>query len=117
MLGQHGAVLPPEQQVRRRCGGPVDRFSSPHGHGETASPGYPAMVVSALTGHRDAELLQILPSVTTADRVALVGMHDWTDPRLPAIADDWGLTVFGRTNCDPPGRHWSTGSVVPAPRR
>jgi arginase len=21
-------------------------------------------------------------------------MHDWTDPRLPAIADEWGLSVF-----------------------
>ncbi len=21
-------------------------------------------------------------------------MHDWTDPTLPAIADEWGLTVF-----------------------
>ena len=52
------------------------------------------MVVSALTGHGDQELLQILPATTTADRVALVGMHDWTDPTLPAIADEWGLSVF-----------------------
>ena len=28
------------------------------------------------------------------DAVALVGMHDWTDPMLPAIADQWGLRVF-----------------------
>jgi arginase len=21
-------------------------------------------------------------------------MHDWTDPMLPAIADEWGLSVF-----------------------
>jgi arginase len=52
------------------------------------------MVVSALTGHGDSELLDILPATTTTDRVALVGMHDWTDPTLPAIADTWGLTVF-----------------------
>lgn len=65
------------------------------GTGEAAYPGYHAMVVSALTGHGDQELLDILPAVTTADRVALVGMHDWTDPTLPAIADEWGLTVFG----------------------
>jgi arginase len=64
------------------------------GTGETDYPGYHAMVVSALTGHGDTELLDILPATTTADRVALVGMHDWTDPTLPAIADDWGLTVF-----------------------
>jgi arginase len=64
------------------------------GTGETAYPGFHAMVVSALTGHGDQELLQILPATTTADRVALVGMHDWTDPMLPAIADEWGLSVF-----------------------
>jgi arginase len=23
-------------------------------------------------------------------------MHDWTDPTLPAIAEEWGLTVIGR---------------------
>ena len=36
----------------------------------------------------------MLPATTTADRVALVGMHDWTDPMLPAIAAEWGLSVF-----------------------
>jgi arginase len=65
------------------------------GTGETGYPGYHAMVVSALTGHGDQDLLDVLPATTTADRVALVGMHDWTDPTLPAIADDWGLSVFG----------------------
>ena len=64
------------------------------GTGEGEYPGYHAMVVSALTGHGDAELLSILPATTTSDRVALVGMHDWTDPTLPAIAEEWGLTVF-----------------------
>jgi arginase len=64
------------------------------GTGETAYPGFHAMVVSALTGHGDQELLEILPATTTADRVALVGMHDWTDPTLPAIAGKWGLSVF-----------------------
>jgi arginase len=46
------------------------------GTGETAYPGFHAMVVSALTGQGDQELLEILPATTTADRVALVGMHD-----------------------------------------
>jgi arginase len=64
------------------------------GTGETAYPGYHAMVVSALTGHGDPELLDLLPATIAADQVALVGMHDWTDPTLPAIADEWGLTVF-----------------------
>jgi arginase len=64
------------------------------GTGEAAYPGFHAMVVSALSGHGDQELLEMLPATTTADRVALVGMHDWTDPTLPAIADEWGLSVF-----------------------
>ena len=64
------------------------------GTGETAYPGFHAMVVSALTGRGDQELLETLPGTTTADRVALVGMHDWTDPTLPAIAGEWGLSVF-----------------------
>lgn len=46
------------------------------GTGSTDYPGYHAMVVSALTGHGDDDLLQILPATTTAARVALVGMHD-----------------------------------------
>jgi arginase len=58
------------------------------GTGQSAYAGCHAMV-SALTGHGDPELLHILPATTTADRVALVGLHDWTDPSLPAIARDW----------------------------
>jgi arginase len=52
------------------------------------------MVVAALTGHADREVLDLLPATTDASRVALVGMHDWTDPSLPPIAAEWGLTVF-----------------------
>ena len=65
------------------------------GTGASAYPGYHAMVVSALTGHGDSDLMETLPATTTTDRVALVGMHDWTDPTLPAIAKEWGLAVFG----------------------
>jgi arginase len=64
------------------------------GTGETSYPGFHAMVVSAVTGHGDPEVIDVLPATTTTDRVALVGMHDWTDPMLPAIADEWRLTVF-----------------------
>ncbi|GAB3073549.1 hypothetical protein GCM10027053_43810 [Intrasporangium mesophilum] len=64
------------------------------GTGETAYPGFHAMVVSALTGHGDPDVLGVLPATTHAGMVALVGMHDWTDPTLPAIAADWGLHVF-----------------------
>jgi arginase len=64
------------------------------GTGESRYPGYHAMVVSALTGHGDQELLDILPARIPAERVALVGMHDWTDDSYPAITADWGLTIF-----------------------
>jgi len=64
------------------------------GTGQTEYPGYHAMVVSALTGHGDTELLEMLPATTSAAKVALVGMHEWTDPSLPAMADEWGLSVF-----------------------
>lgn len=65
------------------------------GTGATAYSGHHAMVVSALTGHGDAEILDRLPATIPANRVALVGMHDWTDPTLPPLAADWGLSVFG----------------------
>lgn len=64
------------------------------GTGESAYPGYHAMVVASLTGHGDSEILERLPATIEPSRVALVGMHDWTDESLPAVAEDWGLTVF-----------------------
>jgi arginase len=68
------------------------------GTGQSAYAGCHAMV-SALTGHGDPELLHILPATTTADRVALVGLHDWTDPSLPAIARDWDCRCSPPTTC------------------
>lgn len=62
---------------------------------QTAYAGHHAMAVSALTGHGDPELLRALPATTTPARVALAGMHDWTDPAHEATAADWGLTVIG----------------------
>jgi arginase len=64
------------------------------GTGTTACPGFHAMVVSALTGHGDSEVLELLPATTSRNRVALVGRHVWTVPALPDLAEEWGLTVF-----------------------
>lgn len=64
------------------------------GTGEGVYAGYHAMVVSALTGHGDAEILDRLPATIPASRVALVGVHDWSDSSRPQ-ADEWGLTAFG----------------------
>lgn len=61
---------------------------------ESAYPGHHAMAVAALTGHGDPEVLDLLPATVPTDRIALVGMHDWTDDSYPAIAEEWGLTVF-----------------------
>ncbi len=64
------------------------------GHRRNRLPRLPRHGRIRTHGHGDPELLQVLPATITADRVALVGMHDWTDPGLPAIARDCGLTVF-----------------------
>ncbi|WP_323099412.1 arginase family protein [Intrasporangium sp. YIM S08009] len=64
------------------------------GTGRTAYSGFHAMVISELTGHGDAEVQSLLPATTDASRVALVGMHDWTDATLPPVAAEWGLSVF-----------------------
>jgi arginase len=62
--------------------------------GDSDYAGYHAMVVSALTAHGDDELLAKLPGTLPTSRVALVGMHEWTDPKHEATAADWGLNVF-----------------------
>lgn len=66
--------------------------------------GYHAMAVAALTGHGDPDVLQRLPSTVDGSRVALVGLHSWTDDDFPHIAD-WGLTTFSpdqlRTTSEP----------------
>ena len=63
------------------------------GTGETAYPGFHAMVVSALTDHGDQELLQILPSTITADRARWSACM--TGPtRRCRQSREWGLSVF-----------------------
>ena len=64
------------------------------GTGRTPYSGFHAMVISELTGHGDTDVQSLLPATTDAARVALVGMHDWTDASLPPVAAEWGLSVF-----------------------
>lgn len=64
------------------------------GTGDSEYPGYHAMAVSALTGHGDAQVQAVLPAIVTPDRVALVGLHSWTDDDYPHLAE-WGLQSFG----------------------
>ena len=61
---------------------------------EGSYPGYHAMAVAALTGHGDREVLDRLPATIPAQRIALVGMHNWTDDTLAPVAAEWGLTVI-----------------------
>jgi arginase len=44
------------------------------------------MAISALVGHGDPDLLALLPATVTPDRVALVGLHEWTDDDFPNVA-------------------------------
>jgi arginase len=56
-------------------------------------PGWHAMAVAALTGHGDPDLLALLPATVSPDRVALVGLHEWTDDDIGNVAD-WGIIAF-----------------------
>ncbi|AXG76748.1 arginase family protein [Streptomyces paludis] len=67
-------------------------------HPDVATPssayrGYHAMAVTALTGHGDNDIRKLLPATVAADRLALVGLHEWTDDDFPNIAA-WGIHPF-----------------------
>ncbi|MGD9527016.1 arginase family protein [Pseudonocardia sp.] len=51
------------------------------------------MAVAALTGHGDADILRLLPATVPPERVALVGLHEWTEDDFPHVAA-WGITAF-----------------------
>lgn len=57
-------------------------------------PGYHAMAVATLTGHSDPDVQELLPTTVSPDRVALVGLHSWTDDDFPNVAE-WGIQSFG----------------------
>jgi arginase len=56
-------------------------------------PGYHAMAVAALIGHGDPDVLSLLPTSVSPERVALVGLHSWTEDDYPNVAE-WGLRSF-----------------------
>jgi arginase len=56
-------------------------------------PGFHAMAVAALTGHGDPDILKLLPATVAPDRVALVGLHEWTEDDFPNVAA-WGIKTF-----------------------
>jgi len=56
-------------------------------------PGYHAMAVAALIGHGDPDVLSLLPTSVSPERVALVGLHSWTEDDYPNVAE-WGIRSF-----------------------
>lgn len=60
---------------------------------ESAYPGFHAMAVAALTGHGDREIQELLSATVSPHRVALVGLHSWTDDDIPNL-DEWGIQSF-----------------------
>jgi arginase len=56
-------------------------------------PGYHAMAVAALTGHGDSDVLSLLPAIVAPERVALIGLHSWTEDDYPNVAE-WGIRSF-----------------------
>jgi arginase len=55
--------------------------------------GYHAMAVAVLTGHGDPDVLRLLPATLDPGRVALVGLHSWTEDDFPNAAH-WGISSF-----------------------
>jgi arginase len=78
-------------------------------------PGYHAMAVAALTGHGDSDVLELLPATVSPDRVALVGLHSWSDDDLPNVAE-WGIQSFSPDELREILGRCSTGSPAPAAR-
>ena len=56
-------------------------------------PGYHAMAVAALSGHGDPDVLALLPATVSPERVALVGVHSWSDDEVSNVAK-WGIQSF-----------------------
>jgi len=55
--------------------------------------GYHAMAIAVLTGNGDPDVLRLLPATLDPARVALVGLHSWTEDDFPNIAR-WGIRSF-----------------------
>lgn len=60
---------------------------------ETAYDGYHAMAVSALLGHGDPEIVELLPSTVKPERLALAAVHDWEEDAYAHVAA-WGISAF-----------------------
>lgn len=86
-------------------------------HPDTDTPtthynGHHAMAVSTLVGNGDPDVLQLLPATVDPRRVALAGLHAWTEDAYPNVAA-WGIEAFSpaalRTS-SAPLLHWLAGT-------
>lgn len=59
--------------------------------------GFHAMAVATLTGHGDYDVQQLLPATVPASRVALAGLHSWTEDDYPNVSE-WGISAFTPTD-------------------
>jgi arginase len=55
--------------------------------------GYHAMAVATLSGHGDSDVQELLPATVPGSRIALAGLHSWTDDDFSNAAE-WGITTF-----------------------
>ena len=62
--------------------------------------GYHAMAIAVLTGYGDPDVVRLLPATLDPTRVALVGLHSWTEDDFPNIAR-WGIRSFGPDDLHP----------------
>ena len=72
-------------------------------------PGYHAMAVAVLTGHGNPDVLRLLPATLDPGRVALVGLHSWTEDDFPNVAR-WGIRRLVLTIFTSPVSRFSIGS-------
>ncbi len=56
-------------------------------------PGFHAMAVAALTGHGHPDVQELLPATVPPERVALVGLHAWTEDDILNVGR-WGIQSF-----------------------
>lgn len=56
-------------------------------------PGYHAMAAATLTGHGDPDIQELLPATVSPQRLALVGLHSWTEDDIGNVAA-WGIQAF-----------------------
>ena len=60
---------------------------------ESDYPGYHAMAVSALLGKVGPDFTEALPALLDSSKIALAGLHSWTDDDFPNISS-WGISTF-----------------------